>query len=218
MGALLAEVLPLALAIALSPFPIIPAILLLFTPRALANALAFLAGWIVGIAIACTAFTLAASAIELFDEPPAWASWTRIVLGTALVLLGIRKWVTRDPQASTPAWMASIDGLSATGALRLSLLLSLANPKVLLLAAAGGLAIGSAGVSAGVSVATIAAFTVIAASTVALPVLLFAVLGPKMLTPLGTVRSWLERHNTVVMVVVILAIGCALIAKGVSGL
>lgn len=218
VGSLVSEVLPLALAVALSPFPVIPAILLLFTPRALANGFSFLAGWLFGIAIASVAFTLLASVIELFDEPPTWVSWTRIILGLLLLALGVRKWQRRDPDGSTPAWMASIDGLSPLGSLRLSLLLSVANPKVLLLAAAAGLAIGSAQVGVGSQVATIVFFTVIAASTVALPVLLFAAIGSKMLSPLGVVRAWLERHNAAVLVVVILAIGGALIVKGVSGL
>ena len=52
----------------------------------------------------------------------------------------------------------------------------------------------------------------------ALPVMLFAILGEKILGPLGKVRSWLERHNAIVMAVVILAIGALLIGKGLSGL
>ena len=61
-------------------------------------------------------------------------------------------------------------------------------------------------------------FTVIASITVALPVLLFTFFGQNILGPLGKVRSWLERHNAIVMAVVILAIGALLIAKGLSGL
>ena len=51
MSSLIAEILPLALAIALSPFPIIPAILLLFTAQARSNSIAFLAGWFSGILV-----------------------------------------------------------------------------------------------------------------------------------------------------------------------
>ena len=52
MSSLIAEILPLALAIALSPFPIIPAILLLFTAQARSNSIAFLTGWFSGIRLA----------------------------------------------------------------------------------------------------------------------------------------------------------------------
>ncbi|MDD2858625.1 MAG: GAP family protein, partial [Candidatus Nanopelagicales bacterium] len=71
------ETLPLALAIAASPFPIIPAILLLFTERARATSAAFLLGWIVGIAFAVTCFTLVSEFIEVADHPPLWASAAR---------------------------------------------------------------------------------------------------------------------------------------------
>lgn len=48
MGSVIGEVTPLALGVALSPFPVVPAVLLLFTPRAKATAGAFLAGCRVG--------------------------------------------------------------------------------------------------------------------------------------------------------------------------
>lgn len=51
MGSVIGEVTPLALGVALSPFPVVPAILLLFTPRAKATAGAFLAGWAAGILV-----------------------------------------------------------------------------------------------------------------------------------------------------------------------
>jgi hypothetical protein len=43
------ELLPLALGIAISPIPIIAIILMLITPKARSNGLAFLGGWMVGI-------------------------------------------------------------------------------------------------------------------------------------------------------------------------
>lgn len=218
MSSLIAEILPLALAIALSPFPIIPAILLLFTAQARSNSIAFLTGWFSGILVGTAAFVLLASIIELADEPPTWASWTRLVLGLALIALGIKKWFGRSPDDASPAWMRSIDQLQPTGALRLSLVLSLANPKVLLLAAAAGIAIGSLDVGAGTTVVSIVVFAAIAASTVAVPVVLYLVRGPAILVPLGKVRAWLERHNAAVLAIVMVAIGVALSLKGIDGI
>ena len=80
MGEAVAAVLPLALAIAASPFTIIPAILLLLTPRAAATSTSFLAGWLLGLAATATAFTLLSALIEGFEETPTWASWTRLAL------------------------------------------------------------------------------------------------------------------------------------------
>src|SRR5664279_4391859 len=157
VGEVIAEVMLLGLAVAASPFPIIPAILLLFTPRARATSLGFLAGWVIGIVVGTGLFIALATAIEKLDEPPTWASWTRMALGSA--------------QLTT----------------------------------------------AGIVLAT-AAFTVVASSTVALPVLLYAVVGDRILVPLAGLRTWLQENNAAVMSVVITVIGAVLLVKGIGGL
>ena len=214
----MAEGLASAVAIAASPFPIIPAVLLLFTPRARTNGLAFLGGWALGIAVSVTAFTLLAEVIDTKDAAPAWASWTRIALGAALIILGVHHWLTRGHVTEPPAWITSIDSSTPRSALRLGVLLSAANPKVLLLAAAGGLTIGSTNLTHGEVVINLVLFTVIAASTVALPPLLYAVAGDRVLVPLGHAKDWLVANSAAVMAVVITVIGVALLVKGISGL
>jgi len=218
VGEVIAEVMLLGLAVAASPFPIIPAILLLFTPRARATSLGFLAGWVIGIVVGTGLFIALATAIEKLDEPPTWASWTRMVLGVLLLVLGVLRWRNRRAKQEIPAWMQSIDSISPAKALRLGVLLSAANPKVLLLAGAAGLAIGSAQLNtAGIVLAT-TAFTVVASSTVALPVLLYAVVGDRILVPLAGLRTWLQENNAAVMSVVITVIGAVLLVKGIGGL
>ena len=68
MTTVLREVTPHALAIALSRFGVIVAILL-FTPRPRQSAGAFLSGWTVGIAGASGVSVALASVIDLSDEP-----------------------------------------------------------------------------------------------------------------------------------------------------
>ena len=218
MGALLGDVLPIALGIAASPFPIIPAILLLFTPRARATSSSFLLGWVVGILVATGTFALLAEVLDTRDQPATWASWARILLGAVLVVLGVRQWLGRRAKESAPQWMQSLADATPGAALRLGLVLSAANPKILLLAAAGGLAIGSSDLAAGGVVLAVALFTVVASSTVAIPVLLYLVLGERILGPLGVVRDWLQANNAAVMAVVIVVIGVLLLVKGLGGL
>ena len=219
MGEVVAEVLPLAIGIAASPFPIIPVILLLFTARPLAASSAFLAGWVLGIAAATTVFIGLANLVQAFDEPPTWASWARYCPWCWAARLG-RAGVGGPPRDSdeAPGWMQSIEGATPAKAARLALLLSAANPKIVLLAAAAGLAIGAAELSSAGTLAAAAAFTAMAATTVALPVLLYALLGSRMLTPLASARDWLQANNAAVMAVVILVIGALLIARGITGL
>ena len=218
MGEVITEVLALGIAVAASPFPIIPAILLLFTPRAKPTSFGFVTGWIIGVLVATSVFIALATIVELADEPPTWASWARIVIGAALVALGLQRWLTRGRKEEAPAWMQSIDRLTPPTALRLGLLLSAANPKVLLLTAAAGLSIGAADLNSTETVITTAVFTVIASTTVALPVLLYLLVGRRILRPLGKVRTWLQDNNAAVMAVVILVIGVLLVVKGLQGL
>lgn len=64
----------------------------------------------------------------------------------------------------------------------------------------------------------VAVFTVIAASTVAVPVLGYLVAAERMCGPLDSVKGWLQENNATVMATLILVIGAVLVGKGVSGL
>lgn len=218
MSGIWAEIVPLALAIAASPFPIIPAILQLFTARPRATGLSFLGGWVIGIVVVTTVFVGLAAVLEPADETAGWASWARLVIGVALVVLGLSRWRGRHELHDTPAWMAALNDATPASALRLGVLLSAANPKILLLAAAAGIIIGSTDLSTTETIVSVAAFTAIAAITVAFPVLLSVVVGERMLVPLGRVRDWLDANNAAVMAVVITVIGVLLAFKGYSGL
>lgn len=56
----LGSVLPTAVGIAISPIPLIAVILMLMSPRPRQLGLGFLVGWLLGVLVATTAFTLLA--------------------------------------------------------------------------------------------------------------------------------------------------------------
>lgn len=204
--------------IAISPVPIIAAILMLLSAQARATGSGFLIGWIAGIVVATAVFTAVAGALSTGGDPAPWASWTKVVLGVLLLLLGVRQWRARSGPPSTPAWMSAIDSLTAVKAVGLGFALAAVNPKNLLLAAAAGVAIGSVDLGVGGTIVAIAVFTVIAASTVAGPVLAYLVAGPRMRAPLDTLKAWLQANNATVMSVLLLVIGVVLVGKGIGGL
>jgi threonine/homoserine/homoserine lactone efflux protein len=214
----LADVVPLAMAIALSPFPVVPAILLLFTTRPRATGAGFLLGWGIGIAGVALVVGALAGVLEGRDQPPAWAAPTRIVLGLALLALGVRAWLGRRATKQPPAWMAALDDATPTSALRLGLLLSAANPKIVLLAAAAGVGIGAAELPLASTLLVALLFTVLASVTVALPMVAHAIGGERALAPLGRARDWLEANNAAVMAVVLVVIGAVLLGRGIGGL
>ncbi|HVQ87926.1 MAG TPA: GAP family protein, partial [Actinomycetes bacterium] len=211
------EVLPLAIAIAVSPFPVIPVILLLFNPGAPKAALAFLTGWVIGVGLATTVFVFLGDFIDQAKSTPTWASWLQTAVGVTLVVLGARQWLARGTSAQVPGWMASLADAAPSAALRLGLLLSAANPKVLLLAAASGLTIADVKGSVSSEIVAVGLFTLVASISVATPVALFVAFGEATLVPLGRAKDWLQRNNAIVMAVVITVIGIILLVKGLSG-
>jgi threonine/homoserine/homoserine lactone efflux protein len=110
--------------------------------------------------------------------------------------------------------MESITPLKAGG---LGVLLSAVNPKNLLLLIAGGIAIAQGATTSGDKAAAIIVFIVIAASTVALPVVLNLTMGERARAMLDSMHDWLKINNATVMAVLILVIGFVLIGKGVGG-
>lgn len=212
------ESLPLAVAIAASPFPIIPAILLQFTERPRSTSLAFLGGWILGILSATTVFVLLSEVVEAGESSPRWVSWVRLVLGLALVAYGVQQWLTRASATEAPQWMRSLESATPQSAFRLALLLSGVNPKVVLIAAAAGLGIGSGDLHGWAEVVAVLVFTAVAAVSVAVPVLGYALLGDRVLGPLGRAKDWLTTHHAAVMAVVLVVLGAALALKGFQGL
>ncbi|KJL42214.1 GAP family protein [Microbacterium trichothecenolyticum] len=221
MGAVIGEILPLALGVAISPIPIIAAILMLLSPKARVTSVGFLLGWVLGIVVAVTVFTLLSSILPAQDADASKPiqGVIQLLLGAGLLLLSLRQWRGRpkageEPQM--PTWMQAIDKVSLPVALGLGFLLSAINPKNLLMAAAAGVDIGSAGLEVGSIVLVIAVFTLIAASTVLVPVVGYLIAAERLRGPLDALRVWLGKENAVIMAVLLLVIGVSLIGKGIG--
>ncbi|WP_429635884.1 GAP family protein, partial [Staphylococcus aureus] len=118
--------------------------------------------------------------------------------------------------AALPKWMSAIDSLTAGRGFVLAFILAAVNPKNLLLAAGAGVAIGTAGLSAGSTTVVVLIFVVVAASSVAIPVIGYLVAADRMRGPLDGLRDWLVRNNATVMAVLLLVIGVVLIGKGIG--
>ncbi len=97
-------------------------------------------------------------------------------------------------------------------------LLTVANPKVLFICAAAGLAIGTAGLgSTGVWIAELW-YVFVAASTVAIPILAYAVSGDRLDLPLTRLKDWMERQHAILVAGILVVIGLLVLYKGIHGL
>ncbi len=216
---MLIELIPLALVVALSPLSIIPAVLVLHTPHPRPTGLAFLGGWLVGLTVLTLIFIeLSSLAGGLGKKPPGWASWLRIVVGAALIVFGIYRWLNRNKSEHTPKWMQSLSKLTPPRAGAAGFALTIVNPKVLFICAAAGLAIGTAGLNSSQIWLAELWYVLVAASTVALPILAYAVSGDRLDEPLARLKEWMERQHAVLVAVILVVIGLLVLYKGIHGL
>ena len=148
------------------------------------------------------------------------ANWLKLVLGLLLLLVGARGCRGRPrgaEEAAVPKWMGALDSFTPIKAVGAGVLLSGLNPKNLLLAVAGALAIAQAGISTGEEVTSYVVFVAVASIGVAAPVVLYFALGERSRGLLDGMRDWMARNNAVIMAVLVLIIGMKLIGDAISG-
>lgn len=219
MGSVIGDLLPLAVGVAISPIPIMAAILMILSKNAGGAAKGFAVGWVAGILIVTTVVTLIVGSLDSSrdKEPSATASWIKIVLGLALVALAVRQWRARSDTA-VPGWMQAIDSLTTAKATGLGALLSGVNPKNLLLCMSAGLAIGAEGLGTGGVIAAIVVFTLLASTTVLAVVIGYLVATDRLRPTLNSLREWLQANNHAVMAIVLVVMGAVVVGKGLGGL
>ncbi|MGV9802950.1 GAP family protein [Mycobacterium sp. NPDC003449] len=217
-SSVLTELIPLALVVALSPLSIIPAVLVLQTARPRPTGLAFLVGWLVGLAALTAIFVEVSNLFGPLDKPPAWASWLRIVVGIALIVVGVYRWFTRAESDHSPRWMQSLGTLTPARAGIAGVILTVVNPKVLFVSAAAGLAIGTAGLGQPGVWAAAVYYVLFAGSTVALPILAYAASGHRLDPALARLRDWMERQHAVLVAGILVVIGLLVLYKGIHAL
>ena len=222
MGEVIGQILPTAIGVALSPLPIIAVILMLFTARARTNSIAFVVGWIVGLAaVGGVVLALGSSVgLESGDDASSTANGVvKLVLGLGLLALAWRSWNARrrgEEEPEMPGWMAALDDFSALKSLGLAVALSGPNPKNLLLGVAAASTIASSSLSSSDQIAALAIYIVIASSTVVAPVVLYLVLGDRVDEELSAMKDWLTDSNDVVMAVLLLVFGFKLLGDGIT--
>ncbi|MGY1693675.1 GAP family protein [Geodermatophilus sp. SYSU D00814] len=221
MGEELGQLLPYAVGVAISPVPVIAVILMLLAPHARGASAGFLLGWVAGIVVVTTLFVLLAGVVEPADGGPSpLVSWVKVVLGGLLLAAGVAQFRARPHRGEQPAlprWMSAIDEVTTGRALGLGAVLSGINPKNLGLCLAAGSTVGSAGLGAGGAAVAVGVYTVLAASTVAVPVLAYAVAAERMRKPLDGLHGWLVQENTVIMGTLLTVMGAVVAGHGIAG-
>jgi len=216
------DLLPAAVAVALSPIPIIAVVLVLGAPRARTAGPAFASGWIVGLV---TVSVIVVLVLGGSDDPESDAAtgvnWLKVAIGVLFCLMAAQQWRKRPKDGRSleaPKWMATVDAVTPLRAAVLGVALSAANPKNLALTLAAGASIAEAGLDRAGTAVAVAAYVVLGSATVAGAVLAYLVDAERSARPLAAIKQFMSDNNAVIMMVVLLLLGAKLLGDGLSGL
>lgn len=221
MGNALTNSVTYAVGIAASPIPIVVVIMMFVSARPRVNSAVFVTTWVVGIATIVTVAALVPGLGADSDSRGTGRGVLRIIVGAVFLLLAVRNWRRRTApgeEPSAPSWLSPEGGIGARAAVGLGVLLSLFNPKDLALGVSGGAAIGAEELSAGHQALVIVVFTLVAVSTVAIPVVVYLVVGTRTVNAFDRLKQWLLLHNAVVLAVIWFLLGVVFVLEGASAI
>ena len=214
------SLLPIAVAVAFSSVPITVTILILLSPNRNRAALPFLLGWVTGVVAVFMLSALGASALpepRLRGADPVVAALVVFESEVRdLIVLNLRR-SSHSEQTGLPRWLSAVDSFGALATFGIAVLLDF-RPKGLLLGIAAGLALHAASVDAGETAVLITVYTLIATSTVVLPITA-SLIAPRRMEPrLIAARDWLARNGRILTSSMAFMIGVVILGVGISSL
>ena len=216
------EMLPVTIAIALTPLTIIGMMLVLGGPHGRVGGPALLLGWLAALAaVTAVAILLVEKVSEGGRTISPWVPWLQLALGLLLLLAAQRLWKTRpkdDAEPATPKWLASIGEAGPARAFVLGATMCLANPKVVVLVLAGMTSLAYLPLSTGQIAAAAIVFVLLSSSPVIVLVLAHAVGGDSTARRIQGLKTFMLRNNNLIMMVVFAVLGVSVLGKGISGL
>lgn len=215
------HILPIALAVAISSVPIMATIVILLSPKR-ESAAPFLVGWVLGmvlLVVICTVSTQAVPTPRSSRQPDVAVGVGEMIVGAGLIVIAIVSWrrARRNPVQEMPAWLGKVESIGPWSAFGLGVALNI-RPKEILLALAAGLAVRGAGLSGTDAAIVILVYTIIGASTVAVPVIATLIDAKGMQPRLLRMKEWLARNSRVVTSLILLMVGVFIIGTGLGRL
>jgi hypothetical protein len=205
----------LALALAVQPWSVLAAVLLVASEGGVAKATAYVAGWVLALTVVAIATLALYPASPKVAASSPWVSWVQIASGVALggwLLVRSRRPVTAKPDAQ-PKWMGRLDSMSPAPAFVLGAFL----PNYAIVVAAVGDVI-QAGLPQGRAALDMFLFIIVASAGVAAPLLLMVIRRDDAPAIHQQWRAWLIAHGHELLTVVLAVVAVVLITKGVVGL
>jgi len=215
------ELLPIAVAVAVSSVPITVTILILLSPNRNKTALPFLIGWVIGVFAVVAVSAVSAQALP--DVPRRAQEklivMLEILIGAALIVLGVVQ-IRRRSRTATggmPRWLSAVDSFNGPVSFAVAVVLNL-RPKGLLLGFTAGLVIHSAPLQDGEAAVLMVIYTVIASSTVVIPIVASLLARRKVEPTLLSTRDWISANGRVLTAAMMFMIGVVILGSGLTHL
>ncbi|HMQ92402.1 MAG TPA: GAP family protein [Amaricoccus sp.] len=214
-----ALVLPLAMGVALSPFPVVGAILVLSGPRATTAGPAFAAGFVAGLAALTTLVVALLDGAGLSAGP--LANLIRLGAGLGLLAAAAAKWCGRPrggAAAPVPGWMAALGDARPLRAFGIGAALGGVNPKNIAFAAGAAGSIAGFGLIGRDAAGPALAFVLLGSASVLAATAARLVAGKAATRGLDAARAFMIDNGPVILAVVFSILGVKLAGEGLTGL
>lgn len=219
MGRVIGDILLYGLGIAIGPLPILVAVLLLTGKRGHARSVAYLLGWVLGLAllVSFVVWFVGNYDFEQPNGPSQIMSWARIVAGGALVVLAAITWWRRPPPDSDPKlpkWLHYTHKAPVPLALGVGLFFGLVSLKNLILTTAAAASVARAQLDTSVAALCTVLFIGVATIGVGTPVGVAFLHKQRAKELLDRWVKWMSQHNALLVCLICLMVGAKLFFDG----
>lgn len=218
------DLIPIAVAMAITPGRLIALILLLHTRQAVLTSLTFVGGMITNLLIEGLAFALIFSltgifAVEGAEGPPTIIAIIFVVIGI-LMLVGAAKVIfqAEDEDKAPPKWLAEIEAFTPGKAYKLGLSWLFISPKQWVFTLSAVAVIFAANLDPLTSLANYLLFILIALFLFFLLILVYVILGERSQAFMDGLFKWLKKNAQTILIVVFIVFGLYFLIKGIVGL
>jgi len=224
MSDLWLDLLPIAVAMAVTPGRLLALILLFHSKQAVPTSLAFVGGMVTNMLIEGLAFGLIFSITGVFDVeegagPPAIFAILFVVIGI-LMLVGAAKMIfhEEDEDKAPPKWLAEIESFSSGKAYKLGVSWLFVSPKqwIFTLTAVG--LIFGANLDPLIALANYLLFILIVLSLFFLLLLVYIFLGEHSQVFMDELFNWFKKRTQAILVIVFIVFGLYFLIKGTAAL
>jgi hypothetical protein len=219
----LGDVLPPALAVAMSPIAVTTVILLLLGGRSSTKGAAYALGWAAGLAsIAVIVLAYAGFVgVSASGRASTLGASVRLLVGAGLFALAYLQWHKRPApgtREAPPPWLSSAESVLPAKALEMGAVESALNAKNVMLTLAAALTVAESATTATQTVVLVSTYVFLGTMLVLAPVVAFVIYGQRVTTALAGVMVWVQVNTATIMAGVLVMQGVMQLSRALGSL